>query len=335
MASNQIKPVPADPARRLKLDAETWVALLATAFAAVLLLLAAMHAGPLWRDEVNTINLAQMPTLHELWHYQPFESFPPFYPLLLRCCSAIGLVGSDLSLRILGLAVGLLVLGSFWICARWLGGRVPTLSIALVGFLPAFIFIAGANRAYGLATILLVLSFGSLWRLLQKPSRGRILLAAASCLLFAHCVYYDVFFLAAMLAGATLVTWRRRQWRTLGWLAGIGAVSAGSMVIYLPLVRAGAVYMPLMQWPDFSMDLLWDRLRDAVTARSSNQPICIGPEIGVWITLVLAGVVAAAVAQVAQPTATSAPDSAAATARADRALYCAASLFLGVAGLSR
>lgn len=333
MASNQPKPFPEKPARKLRLDAETWVALLATAFSAVLLLLTAMHAGPLWRDEVNTINVAQMPTLHDLWHFLTCESFPPFYPLLLRCCSAIGLAGSDLSIRLLGLSVGWLVLGSFWLCARWLGGRVPTLSIALIGFLPAFIFIAGANRAYGLATILLVLSFASLWRLLQKPSRGRILLAAVSCLLFAHCVYYDVFFLAAMLAGAALVTWRRRQWRTLGWLVGIGAVSAGSLALYLPIVQAGSVYVPLLKWPYFSMNTLWDALRDAVTARSSSEPNRIGPEIRVWGMLVLAGAAAAAAAQVARPTAKSSPDLAAAAARADRALYCLTSLFLGVAGL--
>ena len=72
----------------------------------------------------------------------------------------------------------------------------------VAGQLPAFVFIMGANRAYGLASCLLVLSFGMIWRTVELPSRSRVLWAALICLLFAHCVYYDIVFLGAMLAGA-------------------------------------------------------------------------------------------------------------------------------------
>src|ERR1044071_1598933 len=70
----------------------------------------------------------------------------------------------------LGLGIGLLFLTSLWLCQRWIGGRTPTLSIALLGSLPAFIFVVGANRAYGLASCLLVLSFGTIWRGLESRS---------------------------------------------------------------------------------------------------------------------------------------------------------------------
>ena len=46
---------------------ETAVALTGTAFSAILLVLTAMYAGPLWRDEINTANVAQMPSLKEMW----------------------------------------------------------------------------------------------------------------------------------------------------------------------------------------------------------------------------------------------------------------------------
>ena len=178
-----------------------------------------------------------------------FESFPPLWPLLLRGCGFLSLAGSDASIRVLGLYVGLFFLVSLWLCSRWMGGRAPILSIGLLGSLPAFVFIVGANRAYGLASCLLVLSFGMIWRMVEFPSRSRVLLAGLTCFLFAHCVYYDMVFLCAMLAGAAVVAIRRRQWKTLGALAGIGAVSGTSMMIYLPIIRQGSVYMTIGQLP--------------------------------------------------------------------------------------
>ena len=126
-----------------------------------------------------------------------------------------------------------------------MGCRAPILSIGLLGSLPAFIFIVGANRAYGLASCLLVLSFGMIWRMVEFPSRSRILLAGLACFLFAHCVYYDVVFLCAMLAGAAMVAVRRRQWKTLGALAGIGAVSGASLAMYLPIITPGFDLLPM------------------------------------------------------------------------------------------
>ena len=243
-----------------KLGAETAVALAGTVFSAVLLVLTAMYAGPLWRDETNTINLAQMSSLKEFWNNLPFESFPPLWPLLLRGWSFLGMAGSDAGIRVLGLYVGVFFLASLWLCSRWIGGRAPILSIALLGSLPAFIFIVGANRAYGLASGLLVLSFGMIWRMVEFPSRSRMLWAGLVCILFAHCVYYDVVFLCAMLSGAALVAIRRRQWKTLGALAGIGAVSGASMVIYLPIIRRGSAYVPMIQEPFFDFSILWYKL---------------------------------------------------------------------------
>ncbi|HEU5245614.1 MAG TPA: hypothetical protein VFU09_00845 [Candidatus Udaeobacter sp.] len=130
---------------------ETAAALIGTAFSAMLLVLTAMNAGPLWRDETNTFNLAHMPSLRDIWRNLPFESCPLLWPLLVRGCGMLGLTDGDMGIRILGLGIGLFFLTSLWLCQRWIGGRTPILSIALLGGLPAFIFIVGANRAYGLA----------------------------------------------------------------------------------------------------------------------------------------------------------------------------------------
>jgi hypothetical protein len=319
--------------RHPKLEAEALVALAGTVFAAYFLVLTALNAGPLWRDEVNTANMAQMPA-REMWHNLGFESFPPLWPLLLRECSLIGLGDGDANIRVLGLYVGLFVLAAFWLSAGWLGCRAPSLSLGLLAWLPAFIFITGANRAYGLASGLLLLAFGMIWRMVESPTRGRIFQAGLTCLLFAQCVYYDVIFLAAMLAGGALVTWRRRQWKTLGALAAVGAVSAGSLAVYWPVIRGGAAYAPIAGWPRFDRTLLWLKLKEAVGSRSSGEYGVLGHEIWLWVALLLGGLVVALARQRTGAKAASAWATlpTASQNQADRALFCATSMLLGVAG---
>src|SRR5437762_7826100 len=169
------------PLKRIpKFGIETSAALIGTAFSALLLVLTAMSAGPLWRDETNTFNLAHMPSLRDMWHNLQFESFPLLWLLLARGYGMLGFTNGDMGIRILGLAIGLFFLSSLWLCQCWIGGRTPILSIALLGGLPAFIFVVGANRAYGLAGCLLVLSFGAIWQVLESPKKSRVILAGVA-----------------------------------------------------------------------------------------------------------------------------------------------------------
>ena len=92
----------------------------------MLLVLTAMHAGPLWRDETNTFNLAHMPSLRDIWHNLQFDSFPLLWPLLVRGCGMLGLTGGDMGIRIFGLGIGLFFLSSLWLCQRWIGDARPS-----------------------------------------------------------------------------------------------------------------------------------------------------------------------------------------------------------------
>jgi hypothetical protein len=318
--------------RSLRLDGESLVVLMGTVFVAGLLFLTAIDAGPLWRDEVNTANVAQMPTLHALWQSLPCESFPPLWPLLLRGGNGLGLGGGDGSIRVLGLYVGLFFLGALWLSTHWLGCRAPTLSIGLLGCLPVFIFIIGSNRAYGLACGLLVLTFGALWRMVECPSKPRILLAALASFLYVHCVYYDAVFLAAMLAGGAAVTLRRRQWKLLGLLVGIGLACAISLFLYWPIIRQGSNHPMMARWPGFNFAFLWAQIADAVTARSSAAYGPHGYEIWLWIALLAGGLLAALAVQKPRipPTSSAAP---AVQRRAELALFCSVSMLIGAAGL--
>jgi hypothetical protein len=319
-----------------KLGAESAAALIGTAFSAILLVLTAMNAGPLWRDEINTLNLARMPSLREIWYNLQFDSCPLLWPLLVRGCSMLGLTEGDMGIRILGLGIGLFFLISLWLCQRWIGGHTPTLSIALLASLPAFIFIVGANRAYGLAGCLLVLSFGKIWQVLESPTKSRILSAGFICLLFAQCVYYDVIFLWAMLAAGALVAIRRQQWKILWTLAGIGVVAGASLFIYLPIVHRVPKYLAFWRSPFFDVTTLWDGLRDALAARSSTNPNgANGPQIWIWITLLLVGIIVAVVMQRTRVRQMPKPEVASKSANPDRsdlALFCVTSVVLGIIG---
>ena len=325
---------------------ETSAALVGTAFSAMLLVLTAMNAGPLWRDETATFNLAHMPSLRDVWQNLQFDSFPALWPLVVRGCGILGLADGDMGIRILGLGIGLFFLASLWLCQSWLGGRAPILSIALLGALPALIFIVGANRAYGLASCLLVLSFGTIWRILESPTKSRILSAGFICLLFARCVYYDVIFLGAMLAAGALVAIRRQQWKILWTMAGIGLVAGVSLFIYLPVIHQNPGYLPFWRSPFFNAATIWNGLGDALAARSSAKTNgANGPQIWIWIGLLLAGVVAAIMMQRTcvhrgpkprtrvhrGPKAKNASKSAN-PERSDQALFCVTSVILGIIG---
>jgi hypothetical protein len=90
-----------------------------------------------------------------------------------------------------------------------------------------------------------------------------------------------------------------------------------------------------MQAPYFSFSMLWEKLRDAVAARSGSNASDNGLEIWLWIALILIGSAAALFAQrIGKPApAKSAPCAAKVNRDADVALFCVVSMLLGVFGL--
>ena len=102
-----------------KLETESTVALIGTVFSAILLVPAAMNAGPLWRDETNTFNLARMPSLRDIWHSLQFESCPLLWPLLVRGCGVLGLIDVDMGIPYFG--------AGYWLVLSDLAVAMPRL----------------------------------------------------------------------------------------------------------------------------------------------------------------------------------------------------------------
>ena len=213
------------------------------------------HAGALWRDEVNLVNLASRHSLSEMSK----DSFPLLMPLLVSGWTTAGLGQSDLGLRLLGTLIGLGIPAAFWLVA-WSSRRAPLFSLALFGLnLPAIVY-GDSLRAFGLGSWLVVLTAAAAWNFLRKPSwlrAGGLALAAALC---AQALYQNAVLIAAVCLGAWAVCGWRRDFRAAGKLLLAALFAAASLLPYWKIISglpASAVsertgFVPAVAFGNFS-----------------------------------------------------------------------------------
>jgi uncharacterized membrane protein len=242
------------------------------------------HVGGLWRDETNSVNIAGLPSLGEIWRFLDYDSFPILFVLVLRSWLELFGFYNDAALRTFGCIIGLGVLGVLWYNARAFGARWPVLSLALIGLNPMLIRYGDSTRAYGLGILLILLTFGSFWRLVDSPSSPpvrRVWTAAVLALLSVHCLYYNSVLLLAIAAGAVAVAVRAREWRNVVTVLGIGIVAAASLLPYVPMLRRIREWSFLVSFrADFPW--LWKRSCEVI---GSPDPL----EIWLWLGLIAVG----------------------------------------------
>ena len=189
-------------------------------------------AGPLWRDEVNSVNLAHLPSLYEAYAHSHLDSFPTAWVILLYAWVAwAGLGESDASLRVLGLLVGLATVGTWWWTGRHLKLRAPVLTLLLLGMNPTWVIYGTQVRGYGLGVLGLSWAFGALFSFVRRPSLATALIALAAAILAVQSYFGNCFLIAAICAGAAAVALQRRSIRLAAAVVGIGAVAAVSMSV--------------------------------------------------------------------------------------------------------
>jgi hypothetical protein len=196
-----------------------------------------LHAGALWRDEAAAVQLATLPTIGEVFERFPHEAFPLLFPLTVRAWVAVT-GGSDLALRLMGMFVGLAILGALWLNART-AGTVPLVSVALLGFHPFFLTYGDSVRGYGLGTLMILLIFGAYARLVDRPDRRSIVLAALAAILGVHLLLHNSALLLGIGSAAAMVGILRKRWRITAAALGVGLLAALSLLPYLrPLTAA-------------------------------------------------------------------------------------------------
>ncbi|HWM95261.1 MAG TPA: hypothetical protein VN493_31190 [Thermoanaerobaculia bacterium] len=241
-----------------------------------------LHAGGLWRDEAGAVQLATLPTLEEVYQRFPHEAFPMLFPAILRGYTALS-GGSDLALRLFGMAVGMAILAALWLNAR-AAGTVPLASVALLGLHPWFLVYGDSIRGYGLGIVLILLTFGAFARLVARPDRRAIIFAAVAAVLSVHCLLHNSALLLGMGMAAAAVGVVRR-WRMAAAALGVGLLAAVSLLPY---------FRPLSAARDWDILLVEElRLRQIL---ASFGAIIIYPSpamLWAWVLFLVTGVAAA------------------------------------------
>ncbi len=239
-----------DRLRRIELAS----ALAMTVLLIVVHVVVLLHAGALWRDEVNAVNLATQPSLAGVWALSEYDSFPMLWPLVLRGWVALGLGATDLGLRALGLIVGLGLLAMLWSSARRLGHGIPIVSLLLFAASPTTFQVGDSVRGYGCGVVLMLFALTSIWRVVGEPRFGRIAVAAVAAILSVHALYYNSVILFALGMGGVAVGLHRRARTTVVVMLGIGALAAVSMLPYLLTMLRMKRWTGLVNVP---IDLPW------------------------------------------------------------------------------
>lgn len=215
-----------------------WLAAsLLTVAAIVLHVVVFRSAGGLWRDEINSTNLAAMQTLAEVWKHIEYDSFPIFWVLVLRCWQAI-IGDGDTGYRILGMCVGLACVAALWRATRRMINGPPLISLALVGLSPIMLRFGDSLRAWGFGILWMWLMMTAVWDYSREPSGRRWLWAAIIGVLSVQASYYNAFMLFAAAMGGCTVCLARRDWKTIAGILGAGVLAAVSLLpYYAPIAR--------------------------------------------------------------------------------------------------
>lgn len=201
-------------------------------------------AGPLWRDEVCSFNVATAPSLSGVWRLLAFENQPVFHYLILRAwCGFLG--ASDIVARSLGLIIGVLLAAAIWL-ACWLLNKTPPLWALTIFGLNPYTFRADSLRPHGLGLIWIVLTFAFVWQLTfqDRPKRVTVLLATMAAVMSVQTAFLEIIFVGAICAASAAVFASKRNWRGIGLSVGIGVIAALSLLPYLSLIREA------QQWND-------------------------------------------------------------------------------------
>ncbi len=186
------------------------------------------HAGGFCGDEVDVINLAGGHSLA----FMARDSFPILLPLLVKGWTAMGLSNSDLNLRLLGILIGLGMAGALWLAAWTARCAPPLLSLTLLGLNGWAIFWGDYLRAYGLGSLLIVLTLSAMCFLLGKPTWWRTGILSVVAVLSVQALYQNAIFFASIGLGGWAVCLLRKDKDTALKIFTAGMVAVISLLPY-------------------------------------------------------------------------------------------------------
>jgi hypothetical protein len=256
-----------------------WIgALLISATVLFVFYIRATHAGALWRDECDSLELARLPTFADLLQNLKFTSFPILFPTTIRLFT--NLFGtSDAALRAFGFLIGGAFLVVSWFVARRDRGGVPLILPALFGLNLTFLTDGTWIRGYGLGSVLLILAFGLTARFVARPTLWRLVAAFISYIACMQSLYFTAALIPALLLAAFAICLFRRQFKWALALCAVAAICAISYVPQLLTFREIKDWTVLLRYP-ITLQLIWNEFLTAC-----GDPV---PFLGiVWLAIAL------------------------------------------------
>jgi len=219
-------------------------------------------AGTLWRDEVGIVRIATLRSFHEMWSNLGHESCPILFPALIRVWSFM--VGEgDTALRVFGFVVGLLILGGVWLNGWSFHYSAPVVALSLLALNASVVRWGDSLRAYGLASVLMLVTLAMVWRFARAPDRKSWLAAALAAVVSVQCLFQNSFLLLATCTAAAAVALRRRDYKNAVAALAIGVPAAISLLPYREIIRQAQDWSVLSQI-GFHPALIWTSLSAAM-----------------------------------------------------------------------
>lgn len=218
------------PASRVPRLLAVWTGLALAIGAVVLRAHYVQHAGALWRDEIDSVNVAARASLGDVLRHAHLDSFPLAWVSSLHMWIASGLGADDAGIRRFGLLIGVATVGVVWWSGRRLAGRTPLVALLLLGASPTMIVYGSEVRGYGLAALAVAWCMAAFWTYSTRPTATTAVVAGIAGLLTVQTYYANAFVLLAIGTGAAAVAARHRRWTTVAGVIGLGAIAGLSLV---------------------------------------------------------------------------------------------------------
>lgn len=253
------------------------VAIILSIFAVVLLGVRATDAGPLWRDECDSVATATLPSFSELLRCFQFDSFPLPFVLTLRGYIAVA-GNTDASLRVFGalVAISLLLVG--WWSARRLSANVPLAFLTLAVLNPTFLTWGTTVRGYGIGSVMIVFAFVATANFLaHRTTRSALLMYIAFLGAVQSLVSNTVLVFAICLAAIGVCVGRGDRKAAVIVMAGLGIAALSFLPYVATYSRMG--WHILLQ-TNVSLSALWQTFCDTLGARNPAAGIA-------WLVLIM------------------------------------------------
>ncbi|MFA4971609.1 MAG: hypothetical protein WC683_03270 [bacterium] len=199
-----------------------------------------VNVGALWRDEVSSLTVADMPTFFSTLANFEIAGAPSLFTAILHFWIKIGTAASDAWLRLFPLLISLGIAAALVWRGIKFGRRPPLLALALLAFNPTVFYWGASLRSYGLAVIFIVVLFSLLQKMLEEPSFKNAAFAAVAAILVVQSSFQGVHLVAALCAATAVAGIAAGKKLCALFALAAGAIAGLSLIPYaLALLKDG------------------------------------------------------------------------------------------------